>query len=741
MKIIQEVYDVEYIDKHPGLNCRFEWYLGPGIFEYFNRPPQNGANAVSNLWFNALFRVNVKGLNAQDLTNVLTDALSLSGSYVVLWYDESSKDGLFESDITGVAYVSKEFFDNFPRFNNGQEVENGPQGESVLEILPMAYSGDALRSADFGQQSIVNLFSLLGEVKTQHTDRTQFEPDQDAVVMGIIDDGIAIANDRFRKSVNHTRVSFAWRQDGPAESGPIPYGRSYSESDLNSSLANATVDGFTDEEQLYRELGYHQYSETTTHQPAANRYSHGTHVLDLMAGEDISVFTAENAPPPRPIVVVQLPAKVVADTSGSLLADRAILGIEYILWCAEQLKQNPDDPDLPVVINFSFGNIAGPHDGSSLLERYFDQRIQNRDNFQIVLPAGNSRQSRTYTTFTLAQHQTQTLDWRIQPDDRTLSWLHIYLPRNKDPTDPTFEQSIEVKITPPGNDVSTSRKLTEIKNKGVVFKNDNGDVIGLAVYKFNSAVEPHTEGRGEYCIVTRSTRSPNDLHPTAPSGNWQIELTRKKSSAEDGYPEEAEVHAWIERDDTAFGYPLEGRQSYFDDHQYEEARVNGNGVASIKTEAMYSESVVKREGLINSIATGYSPIVVGGVTRQSAGENETDRPANYSSGGPTQTKNLSSHPNRTGPDVVATSDTSLVHTGIIAAGNKSGSTVAINGTSVSAPQVARSIADNSSFSRTEILTDVSPIAETEGVDVGAGKIDPGNRTHKKPRLVHKGKTT
>ena len=48
---------------------------------------------------------------------------------------------------------------------------------------------------------------------------------------------------------------------------------------------------------------------------------------------------------------------------------------------------------------------------------------------------------------------------------------------------------------------------------------------------------------------------------------------------------------------------------------------------------------------------------------------------------------------RAAPDYVVPTDDSLVHAGVLAAGSRSGSVVAMSGTSVAAPQRARALAD------------------------------------------------
>ncbi len=78
--------------------------------------------------------------------------------------------------------------------------------------------------------------------------------------------------------------------------------------------------------------------------------------------------------------------------------------------------------------------------------------------------------------------------------------------------------------------------------------------------------------------------------------------------------------------------------------------------------------------------------MVGGLLRKEL------RAAKYSAGGPVTKKVGSSTLTRAGPNALAVSDDSVVHAGVLAAGTRSGSVVAMNGTSVAAPLVARWIA-------------------------------------------------
>ena len=114
-------------------------------------------------------------------------------------------------------------------------------------------------------------------------------------------------------------------------------------------------------------------------------------------------------------------------------------GLLYILNRARRFTRDgtPDGEPSPVVINFSFGTIAGPHDGTHQLERLFDEAVERQGNpdfvdppqvIRLIIPAGNSHQFRCHAKFPTELNSSVTLKWRLQPDDHSPNWLHIWLP-------------------------------------------------------------------------------------------------------------------------------------------------------------------------------------------------------------------------------------------------------------------------------------------------------------------------
>jgi len=469
-----------------------------------------------------------------------------------------------------------------------------------------------------------------------------------AVVMGIIDDGIAFANQRFRNGSN-TRVEYWWLQDG-AQQGPgtITPGRELTKAQINASLAACTRGGVLDEDQFYRLVGLTDFTQPG-HKSAAWRIAHGTHVLDLASGYD-----PQAAPSDRPIVVVQLPVRVTADTSGSRLYPFVHLAVRYILVRAYQIAK-----DAPVVINLSYGNFAGPHDGKSPIETALDRFVKRtKVPLRIVLPAGNSYILRTHAEVSFpALNSATTLNWRILPGCRRPSFLEIWLP--------PFGAGgavdrVDATITSP-----TGQALTVNENSGTKkqWLDAAGNVYAEAYYRYRRSSQ-----RGLFLVIVKRTASVERGAVLAPAGVWTVMLQNQLLAPTDL------VQAWIQRDDSLYGFPIRGRQSYFDDASYRLFDAEGRD----NERDQPPNCVVRRASTLNAIATGAEPVVVGGVLRKEMVD------AEYSSAGPVA--------NAPRPDAVTVTEDSKVHYGVLAAGSRSGSVVTMGGTSVAVPQIARRIA-------------------------------------------------
>jgi hypothetical protein len=476
-----------------------------------------------------------------------------------------------------------------------------------------------------------------------------------AAIVAVIDDGLAFAHERFRNGAGKTRFKYFWNQDDTTGSGlPLGFGwgRELTEQDINGLLGNHGYLGVVDEDGLYREAGQNL---------AARRVKHGTHIMDVACGLDPQQVTADSPY----LIGVQLPKWVTEETDGTSLYPAVHDAISYVLSRADQIASDEGTAPLPVVINLSYGTIAGPHDGTGAIERAIDQFIAARPTpLRVVLPAGNSYLARCHASFKLAgstsfRGSRETLRWRIQPDDRAASSMEIWFPEHA--ANQTRPQ-VEVRLTSPTGEMTPwvvpGSQFPPPTTANVRFLVQNIDPVGQ---------------RPRIVLWVAPTTELAAIPRTAPSGTWLVEVRNRGSAVS--------AESWVQRGDTPFGYPLWGRQSRFDDSRYVRFDLAGR-----PEQSDFGTCIVCRKSSVSALATGQLSIVIGGFRRSDGSASE------YSGAGPVSTP-ATIPPPRIGPDASAVADDSVAMHGILAAGTRSGSVVAMNGTSVAAPQVTRRISE------------------------------------------------
>lgn len=482
--------------------------------------------------------------------------------------------------------------------------------------------------------------------------------DCDGPVIGIIDDGLAFAHQRFQRTDGTSRIDYFWNQGHfvpPAslmESRDRPgYGWEFTNADIDLHMSECRRRGLVDEDEVYRRAKYWE---------VARSWAHGTHVMDLACGMDSAEVDARS---PRIIAVqIQPPSRTTRDRSSGWLAVQALDGLRYVLDRAEKLGR----PAAPIVVNLSFGHIAGPHDGSSMLEAAIEELIDARRRanlpFDVVVAAGNSLQSRCHASVRLEAGKTEELTWRILPDDATPSFMEIWL------ASPDDDGMIDVEVETPGGEKSEFVGAGEVRtwqipperNGGRTAARPRPDVLA-AVIRLNQSATGDPEKKKLILLAVAPTQRLDRKERVAPCGDWTVRLRN-------GGRRRVELEAYIERDETPYGFPRRGRQSRFEDPRYERFDRFGR----VKQDDT-SESHVKRAGTINSIATGHHTVVIAGYRASNRGT------AKYSSSGPQIS-------------AAGVSEDSITCHGLLAAGSRSGSTIAMNGTSVAAPQLTRELA-------------------------------------------------
>lgn len=539
-------------------------------------------------------------------------------------------------------------------------------------------------------------------VETPAAADTPVDPAPGAVAIAVIDDGIAFAHERFRIGRDRSRVERVWIQRAEQESDDrqgVNVGDIIDREQIDDWLRRGL-----DDEAIYREAGLIDFARRD-YNPLAGGVAHGTHVMDLAAGAD----PFDGPPRDRPIYAVQLPAEATADTSGNTMGS-------YVLQAVRQIMQWADakTPKIPLVINFSYGIFAGPKDGSLLLERLLEELIDHRrrsvggETF-IVLPSGNHYLERATAIVKLPQdadaRSAEFVDWILPPDDFTPSFLEIWV----DGVDGDPSQ-VDLTVKPPGGPPASAGLPAHGEKLSLIWRDE--PIAGVYCDFFAPdelfAAEQASDNRIRVIVAVNATSTWSGDTATAPHGAWRITIAKR---ADVGLT----AHVYAQRDDTPFGFPTQGRQSWLEHPDAFQRDPETGAYDKLGGPLTASDT-------LSAIATTppcRGVMVVGAAMGDPDAGQSKITPSPYTSAGPTLS--------RTGPDVCAIADEGLGAPGVFAAGARSGALIAMSGTSVAAPQAARSLAD--------ALANGGVYAWFAGPAVGSAhraRLGAANRSYRRP---------
>ncbi len=535
-------------------------------------------------------------------------------------------------------------------------------------------------------------------------------------IIAVIDDGIPFAHRNFRSADGcGTRFEFCWLQSAhiDPQQTSVLFGREYTRADIDGLIARSGHD----EDRLYHEAGAttdaNDFGSLLEHHT-----THGAHVMNLAAGYDPA--HGEEPPEEIRIIAVQLPNSVTMDTSGFGKDMYILAAFHYIFNRADIIRKMYGVPDPRLVINFSYGYTGGRHDGKTELEAAISELIQTRRCIAptaLVLASGNTFLDRLHAEIHDEDFHFSNaiaLPWRIQPNDRTPSYLELWFWGEFTPADP-FDFTIDLRN--PGGDIvhlrdhegrcHTSlqvgaddqnrrsgdpiRVFMALNAQGQVFGQLSADWHRADAKDGKSKAETEGDqdktGRWRVLIVIAPTEPEDDCLPGADAGKWTVEIRRRFEPGVVDYP----IHCWIQRATDFESFRSGSRQSYFDDNAYEEARFVPQGDLYEKdcNDAPF-KTLVKRFGSLNGLATGKTSLIVAGY-RLGAGLRSSlacARPARYSAAGTLKPDGIDK-----AVDCSSMSDRSRALPGTISTGVRSGSRSFVQGTSAAAPFVARRLAE------------------------------------------------
>ena len=185
------------------------------------------------------------------------------------------------------------------------------------------------------------------------------------VLVAVLDSGIDFTRPEFRDGAGRTRILYLWDQTLRPEAGNgerqppqgFAQGVEFSAQQIDRALAES------DPQQRYMLL------------PSVDTSGHGTAVAGIAAGclpayegsvAGIPGSQYRGAAPAASLLVVKLG---LPGAEGFPRTTEIMRGVTYALQKAMELA-------MPLVINISFGNTYGAHDGGSLLERFLDNAAE-----------------------------------------------------------------------------------------------------------------------------------------------------------------------------------------------------------------------------------------------------------------------------------------------------------------------------------------------------------------------------
>ncbi len=512
------------------------------------------------------------------------------------------------------------------------------------------------------------------------------EINNDAVIVGVIDSGISFAQNRFRDCNGNSRVLAAWQQNADfSGQSYLPFGKELYQGEINALIqkhSGSQQNGILDEDAFNLEAGVLDMNNYSGHREAAGRYSHGTHVLDLAAGHDPQTVSDN-----LKIIVVNLPSRIAFGNSGTFLDYFMYLAMLRIKSLADEIwrknNKNANDASVkgyPLVINLSYGKQAG---SKSQIDWFANKvreiRGEDQDGktkFQVVMPAGNDNQKRVRAVVALKPKKTKTLNWRILPEDQTSNYAEFWC---------------SIKGHMPGKGEVVPLAISLVAPNGTDQPPHSGRVQEFISLEHNNKpcariyceVNPISdeEYRVHYVLCTAPTLRHNLELPVAPSGIWEIRLENKSNA-------EVTAHCTIQTDQSILPNSGTGLRSFFDMSDYQRLDSQGRMIDSAPygefTTAENDKSLVTRKGTINASASLQWVNCIAGY-RKSDG-----KPALYSASGFGQVRAPGHIPD---PTVALPTDDSAALFGILAAGAKNGSRVAMRGTSFASAQAARLFAN------------------------------------------------
>lgn len=524
--------------------------------------------------------------------------------------------------------------------------------------------------------------------------------DKKLIIIGVIDDGLPFAHDHFCNREGHSRIEHFWLQAAQGQKGmaAIPYGREFNRDQIDGFRAKHRLpSGRIDEDGLYADPAI----GAITDGPDIGRnifqnYTHGAHVMDTAAGFSADDLGSENADQIR-IIGVQLPRTSLEDTSGFGKDAFILSAVHYVLGRAKLTAEAYGAEDVSVLINISLGISGGPKNGNHQLERAIDEAVAQFSakplgDVKVYLAAGNNFDSQLYGEKKLPKRgKSFELPWRIQPNDRTSSYLEVWLDGSEGETLKSLSKQLAFKIRAPnGTRIKLKKKVSSAKNAEMHIQALKRPCDGAIVGQFS--LDKYRGDLWRMMLILAPTEHEEGPEraaaPTAEAGIWNIRIKRHRRAKKTAMHKQ-KIRCAIQRDEDPAGTNNGGRQSIFDFADYKPYDAKGRRLAQ-------PHSFITGFGSINGWATHGAKqsakhrLSIAGFTAKHTLDSDAasgvsiqvEEPATYSGA-----QAMDRHP----VDGAAIANRSVLLAGVRGAGTRSGATTVLVGTSAAAPCFVRSV--------------------------------------------------
>lgn len=503
-------------------------------------------------------------------------------------------------------------------------------------------------------------------------------PTQPTAIIGVIDDGIPFVQRAFLDRAGKSRINLCWLQAARAEDrAAVPFGREVTNTEIDKLRATHG----NDEMAMYRAAKAIDRDLPELGAVLTHHATHGGHIAGIAAGNDCYVG-ADRLPDDVQILAVQLPNTIAWDTSGIGKEMMMLSAIEYIFHRARAIADHYGIAEIPLVLNFSYGWSANRHDGGSSFETAVEDLLTARKAMQpltsLVMPTGNNFANDMHARFMAADAVDGQISfgWKIMPDDRTSSYLEMWLPHGIDPV------GWQVTVTPPEGITLDVQGTIVVAADPNLNGGDPRRFIELEYGQENIgqlSADKHLNNRWRVMIAMVPTVPSREHLRRTPVGVWTVKIDTGDTPL--AGPQAVDI--WVQRDDDPTQLGTGGQQSHL-----VELGSTPEPQRPI-TDALTSLTPIRGFGCLNGIGTSPSTLRVAGYVQT------TRAPSSYS--GSSALAILPGGDVIMGPEVPsisAVSDQGAFRPGLPSIGVLSGSGARIVGTSSAAAAASRMMVAN-----------------------------------------------